>query len=272
MTKTIFITGASSGLGKTAAKLFASRNWKVIATMRNLENGKELSQIPNITLLPLDVTDPLQIEATVRQAIELGGVDAVLNNAGYGLAGPIEAISDEQLVKQINTNILGVMRVTRAFIPYFRERKDGLFITITSIGGLTTYPLFSAYHATKWALEGWNESLSFELKPFGIKVKTLAPGGIDTDFSGRSAEVVTHEAYLPSIERLSRLRPWFREQGKMSGLSTPESIAEEVYQAVTDGKDQVHYLAGPDAKAIYRKRLELGAEGFKKEIEQMFFE
>ncbi|HEY6901591.1 MAG TPA: SDR family oxidoreductase [Puia sp.] len=270
--KTIFITGASTGLGKAAAKLFAARSWNVIATMRNPDNDTELRNTPNITVLPLDVTNPAQIDAAVKQSIAPGGVDVVLNNAGYGLAGPIEAISDDQLTRQINTNLLGVIRVTRAFVPHFREKKAGVFLTVTSIGGLTTYPLFSVYHATKWALEGWNESLSFELKPFGITVKTIAPGGIKTDFSGRSIDMVMHEAYQPAAERLGHLVEWFRAQGNMTDRSSAEDIAEEVYQAITDGKDQVHYLAGPDAKAIFQKRQELGAEGFKKEIEQIFFE
>src|SRR4051812_28295340 len=109
--KTIFITGASSGLGKATAKLFASKGWKVIATMRKPENEKELNLINNITLLPLDVTDLSQITAAVHKAIAMGNIDVVFNNAGYGLMGPLESITDEQLVRQLDTNMLGVIRV-----------------------------------------------------------------------------------------------------------------------------------------------------------------
>src|SRR5258705_406235 len=152
MSKAIFITGASTGLGRATAQLFAGRDWKVIATMRKPE-GDELAKVPGVTLLPLDVTQPAQIDAAVRRALELGPVDVVFNNAGYGLMGPLEGTSDEQLVAQIETNFLGVVRVTKAFVPAFRARRSGVFIATTSIGGLVTFPLGSSYNATKWALE-----------------------------------------------------------------------------------------------------------------------
>ena len=188
MSKTILITGASTGLGRAAALLFAKNGWKVIATMRTPQNASGFEGVENIDLMPLDVTNLEQIKATLAEAISSGPIDVVFNNAGYGLAGPFEGASDEQIQRQINTNLIGVMRVTQAFIPHFRERKSGMFITTTSIGGLVTLPFNSVYHATKWALEGWSESLAFELNPFGIGVKTVSPGGIATDFGGRSLD------------------------------------------------------------------------------------
>src|ERR1700712_3451644 len=137
--KTIFITGASSGLGKATAKLFASKGWRVVATMRKPEDENELNLIENIRLLPLDVTNVNQIKETVQKAIGLGEIDVVFNNAGYGLMGPLESTTDEQMVRQLDTNILGVIRVTQAFIPYFRQKHSGLFISTTSIGGLITF-------------------------------------------------------------------------------------------------------------------------------------
>ena len=177
MTQTIFITGASTGLGRAAAKLFAAKGWKVIATMRD-PSKSDLGTTPNVTLLPLDVVNPAQIKETAAKALALGPVDVVFNNAGYGLAGAFEGATDEQLQTQLNTNLLGVMRVTQAFLPALRAQKSGTILTTTSIGGLVTFPFNSVYHATKWALEGWSESLAYELAPFGIRVKTLAPGGI----------------------------------------------------------------------------------------------
>ncbi len=261
--KTIFITGASTGLGKATAKLFAANGWKVIATMRKPENEHELGLIDNITLLPLDVTDPVQIESTTKAARALGNIDVVFNNAGYGLMGPLESTTDEQLVRQLNTNLLGVIRVTQAFIPYFREKGNGLFISTTSIGGLITFPFSSVYHATKWALEGWSESMAFELKKVGVGIKTVSPGGIKTDFLSRSADMAAHPAY----------DQWM---GKMfAGLNedhfTPaEEIAAIVYEAATDGKEKLRYVAGEDAKALYAQRLELGDEAFRKQMEQVF--
>lgn len=238
MKKTIFITGASSGLGKAAAKLLAAKGWNVIATMRNPKLETELNSIEGITLLPLDVTDKMQIEQTVQKAISFGKIDVVFNNAGYGLAGPFEGATDEQITQQINTNLLGVMRVTQSFLPHLRENNNGLFITTTSIGGLTTFPYNSVYHATKWALEGWSESLAFELKQFGIGVKTVSPGGIKTDFAGRSLVLTQHPAYEKQMNKVLAV---FMDPERGLDASSAEQIAEVVYEAATDGKEQLRY-------------------------------
>lgn len=265
MQKTIFITGASSGLGKATAKLFQAKGWHVIATMRNIDKETELSRLGNVTLLPLDVTDPEQIKAIVSQVMDLGSVDVVFNNAGYGLMGAMEALSDEQILKEINTNLLGVIRVTQAFIPYFRETKQGLFINTTSMGGLFGFPLHSIYHATKFGVEGWAESMSFELGLHNIGIKTIAPGGISTDFIGRSLDRSSHPAYSQLEEKL-----FSNIDSMMEAAAKPEQIAELVYQAATDGKDQVRYVAGQDANTLYARRLEIGNEEFRKEIRKQF--
>lgn len=263
--KTIFITGASTGLGKATAQLFQNKGWKVIATMRNPDAAADLASLENVTVLPLDVTNPEQIRTTVNQALELGDIDLVYNNAGYGLIGPLEALTDDQIVKQLNTNLLGVIRVTQAFIPYFRERKSGMFISTTSIGGLIAFPLSSTYHATKWALEGWSESLAFELNPFGIDVKTVSPGGIKTDFVSRSLDSATSQAYEVMTNSM-----FSKMEGMMDAASTPEQIAEVVYEAATDGKKKLRYVAGEDAKALYAQRLELGDEAFREQLGKQF--
>ena len=166
--KTIFITGSSSGLGRAAARLFASRGWRVIATMRSPDKETDLASSPAVVLMPLDITDPDQIGRAAANAVAAGGVDVVFNNAGYGMAGPLEGVTDQQMLRMVNTNLLGPIRTTKAFIPHFREKRAGLFINTTSIGGLITVPFNSLYHATKWALEGWSESMAFELNQFGI--------------------------------------------------------------------------------------------------------
>jgi len=262
--KSIFITGASSGLGKATAKLFAAKGWKVIATMRNPEKETELAHIENITLLPLDVTQEEQIKSTIQKALELHDIDVVFNNAGYGLIGPLEGYNTAQIERQFTTNFLGVVRVTQAFIPHFRVRKAGLFITTTSIGGLVSMPLDSIYHATKWALEGWSESMSFELGLHNIQIKTVAPGGILTDFGERSIEVVEHPSYVGAIDQLMGMF-------NIANFSTAEQIATVVYQAATDGKDQLRYLAGDDAQALYQKRLAIGQDAMHQEFKKAFF-
>lgn len=268
MAKTIFITGASTGLGRAAAILFANKGWNVMATMRRPEKETELNQIPNITLYALDVTDLAQIKSVAQQVIETSGVDVVFNNAGYGLAGPLEGTTDEQIVDEINTNLLGVIRVTQAFIPYFREKKSGLFIATTSIGGLVTLPFNSVYHATKWALEGWSESLSFELSKFGIGVKTVSPGGIKTDFLSRSLVLADHEAYTEYVNKVLAV---YTNPDRQASYSTAEQIADVVYEAATDGKNQLRYVAGEDAKALYAQRQQVGDELFRQGIDTMFF-
>jgi len=262
MTKTIFITGASAGIGKATAKLFAAKGWHVIATMRKPENEKELNELDKVTLLPLDVTDRKQIKETVQKALALGLVDVVFNNAGYAVLGALEAISDEEIVRQMDTNFLGVVRVTQAFIPYFREQKAGLFITTGSSAGLMGFPLSSIYDASKWALEGWSESLSFELNEFGIGIKTIEPGLVATEIGDRSV-FAAHPAYQPIMNKfMAMITP-------DKAVSTAGQIAEVVYGAATDGTTTLRYVCGEDAKALYAQRLAVGDEVFREGLKQM---
>ena len=265
---TIFITGSSSGLGRATAKLFASKGWKVIASMRDPKKEKELGDISGITLMALDVTDPHEIESVAKQVVGTGGTDVVFNNAGYGLAGALEALTDDQIVRLVNTNMLGTIRTTKAFIPHFREKRAGLFINTTSIGGLLTVPFNSIYHATKWALEGWSESMAFELNQFGIGIKTIEPGGIRTDFFTRSLDTGRHPAYDALANKVMGMTT---DPKQMETYSSPEQIAEVVYEAATDGKDQLRYVAGADAKSMYAMRLQIGDEEFRKALAHQFF-
>jgi len=266
--KTSFITGSSSGLGRATAKLFASKGWKVIATMRNPEKETELNNISGVTLMALDITNPDQIASVAEQVMASGGVDVVFNNAGYGLSGPLEGLTDEQIMRMVNTNMLGAIRTTKAFVPYFREKRVGLFINTTSIGGLMTVPFNSIYHATKWALEGWSESMAFELNQFGVGMKTVSPGGMKTDFFTRSFDSGRHAAY---DELVDKVMSKITDPRQMEAYSSAGQIAEVVYVAATDGKKQLRYVAGADAKATYEARLQMGDEAFRNAINQQFF-
>jgi NAD(P)-dependent dehydrogenase (short-subunit alcohol dehydrogenase family) len=196
----IFITGSSSGLGLATAKLFASKGWKVIASMRDPNKEKELGNISGVTLMALDVTDPHEIESVAEQVVASGGVDVVFNNAGYGLAGPLEGLTEEQILRMVNTNMLGAIRTTKAFISYFRAKRGGLFINTTSIGGLLAVPFNSIYHATKWALEGWSESMAFELSQFAPAFLLRAYLLRRLNTSGRERPLCFHS---PLISELS---------------------------------------------------------------------
>lgn len=250
------ITGASAGLGKATAKLFHEKGWRVIATMRNPENETELTSLANVTILKLDVTDVSEIQKTVEHILGHYSVDLVINNAGYGLIGVLEAMTDEQVNRQITTNVLGVIRVIQSFLPHFRKQRKGVFINITSMYGLVGYPTCALYSATKFAIEGFSESLAYELAPFGIKVKTVAPGGIQTNFAGRSLDGAFHEAYHSLTDKVSQ----GYSQEKVSQYSRPESVAQVIYEAATDERNQLRYLAGPDAESLYLEREERGAE------------
>ena len=261
--KTILITGASSGLGKAAAKLFSEKGWNVIATMRTPAKERELERLPNISVLELDVSNPTQIREVVKGLTSKGSLDVVLNNAGYALTGALESCTEDQIITQINTNELGAILVTKAFIPHFRERKSGMFLATTSIGGLVSFPLNAVYHATKWALEGFAESLAFELKPFNISVKTISPGGIKSDFMGK-AQMVEDKNYAEVFQKMLAMF------GNTLQGSTPEQIADVVYEAATDGKEQLRYVAGADAIATYQRRVDVGSETFHRELMTQF--
>lgn len=265
--KTIFITGTSSGLGKAAVELFHQRGWKVIATVRDTNKAKYFEQLENVTVLPLDITKPEEINQAVSAAISLGNIDVVINNAAYGTVGPLESVTNEQLLKQVNTNLLGAIRVTQAFIPHFRTNKNGLFISITSIAGLVTFPFDSLYHAAKWGLQGWSEGMSYELAALGIGIKTVAPGFIRSEFAANMV-LTNAEPYQHLMDKYLGVVAGMMDPEK-SG-STTEQIAEIVYEAVTDGKDQVHYTAGADSTAMHERRLEIGAEASIKEMAKIF--
>jgi short-subunit dehydrogenase len=268
MAKTIFFTGASSGIGKATAKFFAEKGWNVIATMRAPEMETELTNLKNITLLPLDVTSVEQIGSTVEKAISLASIDVVVNNAGYGIVGALEGTADGEIERLINTNLIGVIRVTKAFLPHFREKKSGMFITVSSEGGMIAYPFFSLYHATKWAIEGWTESMAFELNPLGIQIKTVLPGPTKTDFGGRSLVVSKHVDYE---QQFGKFFDTLLNKESINTFPEVETVSEVIYEAATDGKNQLRYFAGKIANDNYAKRLELGAENFHQTMEKEIF-
>jgi NAD(P)-dependent dehydrogenase (short-subunit alcohol dehydrogenase family) len=265
--KTIFITGASSGLGRAAAKLFQEKGWKVIATMRNPEKETELNYLENVTILTLNITDPSQITEAACKALTLGHVDVVLNNAAVGIMGPLEGVSDAQLIHQIDTNLLGAIRITQAFVTHFRERKSGMFINVTSIAGLVTFPLDSLYHTVKFGLQAFSEGISYELGRFGIVVKTIAPGFIRTAF-GNNMVVASSQPYNELMGKYINTVNSMMDP-ETSG-SPPEQVADIIYEAVTDGKDQLLYIAGTDAESLYKRRLDIGTEASRKEMDVHF--
>lgn len=190
MSKTWFITGTSRGFGREWAIAALDRGDKVAATARNVESLKDLIDKygDSVLALQLDVTNRQAAIATVKQAHEhFGSLDVIVNNAGYGLFGMIEEVSEEQARAQIETNVFGALWVTQAALPYLRAQHSGHIIQVSSIGGISAFLGIGLYHASKWALEGFSQSLAQEVAPFGIHVTLVEPGGFSTDWGGSSA-------------------------------------------------------------------------------------
>ncbi|MDX2003614.1 MAG: SDR family oxidoreductase [Chitinophagales bacterium] len=259
MSKTIVITGASSGIGKATAQHFHKKGWNVVATMRKPENEKDLKPDARLKIVRLDVEDKPSIEAAVKESIAaFGKVDVWLNNAGYGAYGPLEAGTDEEIRRQYDVNFFGVIDCIKAILPHFKANKSGVIINITSIGGLMTLPLFGVYNSSKFALEGLSEGLWFDLKPFGIKVKVVEPGGIQTDFAGRSLNQFDLSQFPEYKAYSAKIVEKFTDPKYSKNFGSPEMVAGVIYTAATDGKDTLRYLAGKDAKQFWFVRRWLG--------------
>jgi NAD(P)-dependent dehydrogenase (short-subunit alcohol dehydrogenase family) len=250
--KTVLITGTSSGIGKAAAHYFQQQGWNVAATMRNPEKETELKGLANVKLYALDVTNTASIDLAIKSAInDFGKIDAVVNNAGYGADGVFEAMDDDFIANQFNTNVFGLMRVTRTIIPYFRQNNGGHIIQIASMGGRLAFPLFSIYHGTKWAVEGFSEGLHWELKPFNIHVKIVEPGAIKTDFYGRSRQFIGTDipAYKGFVEKVEKVNLGAGETG-----DTPETVAKAIFTAANDTSNKLRYAIGGQGPMLLRLR------------------
>ena len=253
MNSTILITGTSSGLGRATAKLFQAKGWNVIATMRSPDHETELTGLDRTLVTRLDVQDPESIRLAVAAGLaRFGRIDALVNNAGYGAYGPLEATPPEKIRRQFDVNVLGLLATTQAVLPHFRATRSGAIANVSSIGGRIAFPLGTLYHGTKFAVEGLSESLYYELGALGIRVKLIQPGMIKTDFGGRSFDFnndVTLDEYQPLVRSL------LATFGPMAATgSAPEEIAEVIYGAVTDRTDRLRYEAGPEASRILSNR------------------
>lgn len=261
MKKTILITGTSSGIGKATVIYFAERGWNVAATMRKPENETELNKIPNVKLFRLDVQDESSIRSAIADAIRaFGGIDVIVNNAGYGAVGIFEAATAEQIRRQFDTNVFGVMNVIREILPHFREKKNGTIINISSMGGRITFPIYSVYHGTKWAIEGFSEALQFELRPFNIKVKTVEPGAIKTDFYDRSMDLFKKEG-LTAYDRYEKVTS---ENTQKAGATAPgpETVAATIFKAANANNFKLRYASSFQSKVLLAMRWMLPLSWF----------
>jgi len=261
MAKTVFITGASSGIGKSIKDYFANNGWNVAATMRKPEvHSTDISNL-NIKYYCLDVTKPDTIKEAVKEAIgDFGQIDVLVNNAGYGAVGIFEKSSPETVRKQFEVNVFGLMDVTRELLPHMRLNRQGVVINISSVGGRITFPLYSLYHGTKWAVEGFTESLQHEVRQFGVKMKLVEPGAIKTDFYDRSQTLLS-EREVPDYNDYEK-RVYENLQKAGAEAPGPIVVAKKVFEAATDNKWRMRYPVGSNAPFLLLLRKILPTSTF----------
>lgn len=251
--KTVMITGCSSGIGQSTARYFQRKGWNVVATMRNPADDQGLSALPRVICPALDVNDHDSIERAIEAGIaRFGQIDVLVNNAGYGLMGAFETLDVQQIRRQFETNVFGLMEVCRAVLPHFRQQGGGVLINVSSMVGRVPLPLYSVYNASKHAVEGFSEGLVYELEPFGVRVKLIEPGAVNTDFFGRSSDrenKTGEDAYsvysAVQFGVMDRTGP---------GGSSSEDAARVIWGAANDDSQRLRYSVGLDAKAMFMAR------------------
>jgi NAD(P)-dependent dehydrogenase (short-subunit alcohol dehydrogenase family) len=268
--QTIFITGASSGFGKETSKLFHSKGWNVIATMRSPENEHELTQLENVLVVGLDVQDENSIDAAVQKGIAaFGKIDALLNNAGYAVMGVFETATQQQIQDQFDVNVFGMMRTTKAILPHMRANSEGVIVNISSVAGRVGLPFASIYESSKFAVEGFSEALHFEVGNLGIRVKIIEPGSSPTNFGNARKSTGNEIAdYNPFLARFFENYPKKTAQCK---TATPQKVAETIYNAVTDKTDKLRYVIGEDCQLFVDTKDQNSEEDYIRSI-QAFFE
>jgi NAD(P)-dependent dehydrogenase (short-subunit alcohol dehydrogenase family) len=259
-----FITGTSTGIGRELARALIARGERVAATARNPEALSDL----DAWTAPLDVTDPDQIRETFAAATEeLGGIDVVVNNAGYAMFGAAEEVADEELRRALDTNLLGGIRVTKAALPVMREQGGGHIIQMSSAGGQIATPGFSSYNCSKWGLEGFSEALAQEVAGFGIKVTVIEPGGVLTDFASRSMKMAEP---LPAYAETpyGQVRGFFESgpvESQMPGH--PAKVAAAVIDVADRDPAPIRLTLGSDAYASVGDALRGRLEALKADRE-----
>lgn len=258
-TRTALITGASTGFGEATARLFATRGWNVVATMRRPEAGAALAALDNVMVTRLDVQDQTSIDTAIAEALaRFGRIDVLVNNAGFGLFGVFEATSRQRVLEQFEVNVFGLMDVTRAILPHFRGNRSGVIVNISSGGGVFALPMTSLYNASKFALEGFSESLAYELAGLGIRVKIVEPGGVlSTDFVRRSTEEADKAEASPDYDPfVEAMQSAFEGLRASRAGATSEQVAEVIFTAATDQTEQLRYVATDNIKAWVAARRE----------------
>jgi NAD(P)-dependent dehydrogenase (short-subunit alcohol dehydrogenase family) len=264
MSRTALITGASSGFGLLTTVTLARRGWHVLATMRDLNRREKLESaakaagvLQNIEFHALDVTNAKQITALADEIGQrLTPLDALINNAGFALPGFADDITDAELREQFETNFFGATAMTRAFLPQLRRQGSGHIVMISSISGRMGFPGVGSYAASKFALEGWTETLRYELKPLGIQVALVEPGAFETDIWTRNAKL-SAGLLDPNSPNAARIPAWRSRVEGQRKKADPQVVADTIVAALENPRPRLRYVVGTDAKAglLLRKLL-----------------
>ncbi len=265
--KTALVTGASSGMGKAIARQLMKDGYRIYVAARSVDKMDDLADLGAIPLR-MDITRNDQVEAAVRTILdETGGVDVLVNNAGFGLYGAVEDIPLDEARYQFEVNLFGAARLTQLLLPAMRDRKAGTIVNITSMGGKVYTLLGAWYHATKHALEGWSDSLRLELAPFGIRVVVVEPGLIETGFGDVSSASLLKRVNGGPYSDVTRAVARTTQQSYGHGRGTdPAVIADVVSRAVRSPRPRTRYAAGRYAKMMIAVRKWLGDRVFDRLI------
>jgi NAD(P)-dependent dehydrogenase (short-subunit alcohol dehydrogenase family) len=254
-----FITGASRGLGRSFAEAALEAGDRVAATARDTSALEQLVAEHDDAILPvsLDVTDREAAIAAVRRAHDhFGRLDVVVNNAGYGVSGAVEEVSEEQTRQQIEVNVFGALWVTQAALPLLRAQRSGWIVQVSSIGGLAAFPLTGIYHASKWALEGFSESLRQEVEPFGIRVLMVEPSGFRTDWAGSSMDRAEPIDAYQEIDFIAQRRQAQQEENNGQQPGNPDLAARALLQTLDRDDPPFRLLLGNLAYEVATNRYE----------------
>jgi NAD(P)-dependent dehydrogenase (short-subunit alcohol dehydrogenase family) len=279
MTKVAIVTGSSTGNGFETSLLLAKNGFYTYATMRNLDKSTRIKEIAKKDSLPLEV---LQLDVTddksVTDAINVISnrqrrIDVLVNNAGYEHHGAVEELSIEEIKTQFETNFFGAVRVMKAVLPVMRKQRSGAIVNISSIGGKIGVPLNSAYVGSKFALEGFSESIKYELEGFGIKVILIEPGAVNTNYLENSKQAQT--AMIPDsqyAEFSKKVSEGVRERFKHTNSSSPMQVAEVILGAIKSEKPNTRHLVGNDAVTIMEKRKKSSDSELERWIKESLLE
>ena len=269
MTKVALVTGSSSGIGYETALLLARNGFDTFATMRNMNKSKEITEVSKRENLPLrvmqlDVNDDSSVADAIKNILnEKKSIEVVVNNAGYGLMGSVEDSSLDEIKAQFDTNFFGAIRVIKEVIPIMRKQRTGTIVNVSSVAGRIGFPMGSAYVSSKFALEGLSESISYELKQFGIKIVLIEPGVINTKFA-----FVTPKKALEANSSYSQLMNKMEENlfSTISNGTPPKDVATVILHSITKESPEHRYLVGNDAVELINARKNSTDEEFEKMI------